>query len=78
MSPTGYLPPRPQAMYGFVSIRSYLLLLIAAILIPMLALAAVLAWQYAPAARRTIEASARERRPWDAAMGRGQVFQRGQ
>ncbi len=38
------------------SIRSYLLLLVAAILLPMLALAAVLAWHYAAAARQTIAA----------------------
>lgn len=41
---------------GFMSIRSYLLLLLAATLIPMLGLAAVLAWYYGDAARRTIEA----------------------
>lgn len=57
MSSETYLPPRSGgATYGFFSIRSYLLLLIAAILVPMLVLAAVLAWQYAAAARRTIEA----------------------
>lgn len=41
---------------GFMSIRSYLLLLLAATLVPMLALASVLAWYYGDAARRTIEA----------------------
>ncbi len=41
---------------GFMSIRSYLLLLLAATLVPMLALSGVLAWYYGDAARRTIEA----------------------
>lgn len=41
---------------GFMSIRSYLLLLLVATLVPMLALAGVLAWYYGDAARRTIEA----------------------
>lgn len=51
------LPVRSgRAIHGPVSIRSYLLLMIAAILVPMLALTALLAWQYATAARRTIEA----------------------
>ncbi|MCX7361328.1 MAG: cache domain-containing protein [Alphaproteobacteria bacterium] len=39
-----------------MSIRSYLLLLLAATLVPMLALSGVLAWYYGDAARRTIEA----------------------
>ncbi len=57
MSSETYLPSRADGpTYGFFSIRSYLLLLIAAILVPMLALAAVLAWQYGAASRRTIEA----------------------
>ena len=57
MSSETYSPSRSGAPgYGFFSIRSYLLLLIAAILVPMLTLAAVLAWQYAGASRRTIEA----------------------
>ncbi len=38
------------------SIRSYLQLLIAAILVPMLVLVAYLAWHYGSASRRTIEA----------------------
>lgn len=41
---------------GLMSIRSYLLLLLAVTLVPMLALAGVLAWYYGDAARRTIEA----------------------
>jgi hypothetical protein len=59
MSSESYLPQRPRLLrpvYGLDSIRSYLLLLIAAILVPMLILAGVLAWHYAAAARRTIEA----------------------
>lgn len=57
MSSETYLPPRSSgATSGFFSIRAYLLLLIAAILVPMLVLAAALAWEYAAAARRTIEA----------------------
>jgi len=59
MSSETYLPLRPRlsrSAYGLDSIRSYLLLLIAAILVPMLVLAVVLAWHYADAARRTIEA----------------------
>jgi len=61
MNSETYLPSRlpsrlARAPYGVVSIRSYLLLLIAAILLPMLVLATVLAWQYAAASRRTIEA----------------------
>ena len=51
-------PPTSRSgdAYGRFSIRSYLLLLIAAILAPMLALAGVLAWHYGVAARQTIEA----------------------
>ncbi len=41
--------------YGF-SIRTHLLRLIAAVILPMLALAGVLAWYYGSAARQTIEA----------------------
>jgi hypothetical protein len=47
---------RFRGSYGLVSIRGYLLLLIAAILVPMLVLAGVLAWHYANASRRTVEA----------------------
>src|SRR5476651_1196495 len=57
MSSEIYLRPRlSRSAYGLDSIRSYLLLLIAAILVPMLVLAVVLAWHYADAARHTIEA----------------------
>ena len=46
------------ARRGFadLSIRAYLVLLIAAVLVPMLVLAGVLAWHYADAERRTVEA----------------------
>ncbi|MBV8392719.1 MAG: cache domain-containing protein [Alphaproteobacteria bacterium] len=47
---------RFRPSYGLASIRGYLLLLIAAILVPMLILAGMLAWHYANASRRTIEA----------------------
>jgi hypothetical protein len=48
---------RPNAAAGTAfSIRSYLQLLIAAILVPMLVLVAYLAWHYGSASRRTIEA----------------------
>src|SRR5476651_1773092 len=59
MSSETYLPLRPRlsrSTYGLDSIHAYLLLLIAAILVPMLILAGVLAWHYAAASRRTIEA----------------------
>jgi hypothetical protein len=45
-----------RANYGLASIRSYLLLLIVALLGPMLVLAGVLAWHYGSAGRRTIGA----------------------
>jgi len=45
-----------RAAYGFPSIRSYLMLLIAAVLVPMLAQVAVLAWYYGVACQQTIEA----------------------
>lgn len=41
---------------GLFTIRSYLLLLIAAVIVPMMALIAILAWDYGTAGRRTIEA----------------------
>ncbi|MBS0526752.1 MAG: cache domain-containing protein [Proteobacteria bacterium] len=43
-------------MFVDLSIRAYLVLLIAAVLVPMLVLAGVLAWHYADAERRIIEA----------------------
>jgi hypothetical protein len=43
-------------VFADLSIRAYLVLLIAAVLVPMLVLAGVLAWHYADAERRTIEA----------------------
>ncbi|HYD04664.1 MAG TPA: hypothetical protein VEC60_03020, partial [Reyranella sp.] len=45
-----------QRFFAELSIRAYLMLLIAAVLVPMLVLAAVLAWHFADAERRTIEA----------------------
>ena len=41
---------------GLFTIRSYLLLMIAAIIVPMMALVAILAWDYGAAGRRIIEA----------------------
>ena len=41
---------------GFFTIRSYLLLMIGAIIMPMMVLVAILAWDYGAAGRRTIEA----------------------
>ena len=50
-------PPRPaRRVFADLSIRAYLVLLIAAVLVPMLVLAGVLAWHYADAERRIIEA----------------------
>jgi hypothetical protein len=50
------LPSRAAGpSYGF-SIRTHLLRLIAAVILPMLVLAGVLAWYYGSAARQTIEA----------------------
>lgn len=50
-------PSRPaRRVFADLSIRAYLVLLIAAVLVPMLVLAGVLAWHYADAERRTIEA----------------------
>jgi hypothetical protein len=43
-------------MSGLFTIRSYLLLMIAAIILPMMTLVAILAWDYGAAGRRTIEA----------------------
>jgi hypothetical protein len=45
-----------RAMSGLFTIRSYVLLMIAAIILPMMALVAILAWHYGAAGRRTIEA----------------------
>jgi hypothetical protein len=52
---TGPLPARKFAD-GLFTIRSYLLLLIAAVIVPMMVLVAILAWDYGTAGRRTIEA----------------------
>ncbi|SEP42655.1 HAMP domain-containing protein [Rhodospirillales bacterium URHD0017] len=43
-------------MSGLFTIRSYLMLMIAAIIVPMMTLVAILAWNYGAAGRRTIEA----------------------
>ncbi len=57
MSAGTSLPSRPvRRVFADLSIRAYLVLLIAAVLVPMLVLAGVLAWHYADAERRTIEA----------------------
>lgn len=57
MSTQSPLPPRPRrGVLSDLSIRAYLVLLIAAVLVPMLVLAGVLAWHYADAERRTVEA----------------------
>lgn len=48
--------PRRHGPPRAFSIRSYLQVLIAAILLPMLVLVAYLAWHYGTASRRTIEA----------------------
>jgi hypothetical protein len=45
-----------RRFFAELSIRAYLMLLIAAVLVPMLILAGVLAWHYGDAERRTIEA----------------------
>jgi hypothetical protein len=45
-----------RRFFANLSIRAYLMLLIAAVLVPMLVLAGVLAWHYGDAERRTIEA----------------------
>jgi hypothetical protein len=45
-----------RRFFAELSIRAYLMLLIAAVLVPMLVLAGVLAWHYGDAERRTIEA----------------------
>ena len=56
MPPVFYpsLYDRPQA--GGLSLAGYMTLLIAAIMLPMLVLVAIVAWDYGTAARRTIEA----------------------
>ena len=55
-SDTSLAGPAPRPASGNLSIRSHLLLLIAGILVPMLALVALLAWNYGVAARQAIEA----------------------
>jgi HAMP domain-containing protein len=47
---------RDRTSQGVLSIRGYMMLLIAAILLPMLTLVAIVAWEYGTAARHTIEA----------------------
>src|SRR5690349_13851742 len=48
--------PVGKVAAGLFTIRSYLLLLIAAVIVPMMVLVAILAWDYGTAGRRTIEA----------------------
>ena len=45
---------RDRPSQGVLSIRGYMMLLIAAILLPMLTLVAIVAWEYGTAARHTI------------------------
>ena len=54
----GFYPSllRDRPSQGVLSIRGYMMLLIAAILLPMLTLVAIVAWEYGTAARHTIEA----------------------
>ncbi len=54
----GFYPSllRDRPSEGVLSIRGYMMLLIAAILLPMLTLVAIVAWEYGTAARHTIEA----------------------
>jgi hypothetical protein len=47
---------RERPADGVLSIRGYMMLLIAAVLLPMLTLVAIVAWEYGSAARHTIEA----------------------
>ncbi len=59
MGPMIYVPeslPSAKPVSGLFTIRSYLLLMIAAIIVPMMLLVAILAWDYGAAGRRTIEA----------------------
>lgn len=57
MSPVFYPSlNRVHARDGALSLRGYMLLLIAAIMLPMLMLVAIVAWDYGKAAQRTIEA----------------------
>jgi ligand-binding sensor protein len=48
--------PETEPASGFLTIRSYLLLMIGVIIVPMMVLVAILAWDYGAAGRRTIEA----------------------
>jgi len=54
----GFYPSllRDRPSEGVLSIRGYMMLLIAAIMLPMLMLVAIVAWEYGTAARHTIEA----------------------
>jgi hypothetical protein len=57
MSPFSPEPfPPGKFVARLFTIRSYLLLLIAAVIVPMMMLVAILAWDYGTAGRRTIEA----------------------
>ncbi len=57
MTPVFYPPLQQNRSVGSaLSIRGYMMLLIAAIMLPMLTLVAIIAWDYGKAAQRTIEA----------------------
>jgi hypothetical protein len=56
MSPSYYPSLQDQPSHRGLSLNGYMMMLIAAILLPMLALVAIIAWDYGTAARRTIEA----------------------
>jgi hypothetical protein len=49
-------PPTPASKFGFLSIRTLLIMLITGILVPMLGQVAVLAWYFGIACQQTIEA----------------------
>lgn len=56
MSIHSHAPDSPNQPRHYSSVRTYLLLLVVAILVPMLALAATISWYYVDAARQTIAA----------------------
>ncbi len=54
MPPVFYPPLHDKTTGGGLSLAGYMLLLIAAIMLPMLILISIVAWDYGSAARRTI------------------------
>ena len=56
MKPVFHPPLHDRSPAGGLSLSGYMMLLTAAIMLPMLALVAIVAWDYGHAARRTIEA----------------------